>query len=263
MRTHHLLILAALTLLCACAGPAARLQGSDIGYRFSNAEIPVSKYRDTRWHAVVIAAGNEAGVFERFANDFSKTLKQSPDVADVQTLLSAKPMRDTPRYANLRNINETLSALKPAEGEGCLIYMTGHGSPDGVALSAMRGRPALPPALVEVMLGSCKARPTIVVISACYSGVFMRDGIAARERIVFTAADADHPSFGCSDDTRYTYFDGCFLDSWGQAKTWQALGEAINTCVTAKERLLDMHASSPQFFYGRDMRDLPLPAPRN
>ncbi|WP_430648720.1 C13 family peptidase [Bradyrhizobium neotropicale] len=41
-------------------------------------------------------------------------------------------------------------------------------------------------------------RHKVVVISACYSGVFV-PRLANPYLLVITAADADHPSFGCPD----------------------------------------------------------------
>ena len=52
----------------------------------------------------------------------------------------------------------------------------------------------------------CQARPTVVVISACYSGIFV-DGLAAPNRMIMTAARRDRSSFGCSEDATYPYFD--------------------------------------------------------
>jgi hypothetical protein len=48
------------------------------------------------------------------------------------------------------------------------------------------------------MLARTGMRYKVVVISACYSGVFI-PRLANPDTLVITAADADHPSFGCRD----------------------------------------------------------------
>jgi Peptidase C13 family len=258
MMRSCLFILCAL-LLAACAGPAARLQKSEIGYPLET-DSSVSAHAATRWNALIVATGNEAGVFGHFVSDFSKALQQTSSLNKLTPML-AIPVDKFPQLLSTdSNIDKAMARLAPREGEGCLVYLTGHGSPAGIALSAMPFKPALPPGRLEKILGRCAGYPTIVVVSACYSGVFMKPGIASKERIVFTAADAQHPSFGCSDDTHYTFYDGCFLDSWKKGGTWQSLAREINACVSRKEAALHAVPSSPQFFFGREMSNLPLPA---
>ena len=50
-------------------------------------------------------------------------------------------------------------------------------------------------------------RHKVAVISACYSGIFITSSRANPDMLVVTAADADHPSFGCQDKAKWTYFD--------------------------------------------------------
>ena len=51
-----------------------------------------------------------------------------------------------------------------------------------------------------------------VIISACYSGVFI-PRLADADTLVITAADADHPSFGCEDKAKWTYFGDAFFNA--------------------------------------------------
>jgi hypothetical protein len=54
-------------------------------------------------------------------------------------------------------------------------------------------------------------RHKVVVISACFSGVFV-PRLASPDVLVITAADADHPSFGCQDKAEWTYFGDAFFN---------------------------------------------------
>jgi hypothetical protein len=213
---------------------------------------------DTRWHVLLAAVGNEQQVFDNFVTDFAALLQDSPQLASL-TRLHASP--DAGRQpAGLRQLEQQLQALTPGANEGCLIYLTGHGAPDGLAMSADVPTSFVRPGRLESMLGGCAQRPTVLVISACYSGLYVRPGITRPERIVMTASAADLPSFGCSNNNRYTFFDQCFIDAWPRQQQWGALASAVRDCVRETERRGSFPASKPQFFFGPGLQSLPLPA---
>jgi len=54
-------------------------------------------------------------------------------------------------------------------------------------------------------------RHRLLIISACYSGIFLP--LANADTLVITAADADHPSFGCRDGAQWTYFGDAFFNT--------------------------------------------------
>ncbi len=111
------------------------------------------------------------------------------------------------------------------------------------------------------MLDGCAPRPTVLVVSACYSGQYVRPGITRPERIVMTASAEDLTSFGCSNNNRYTFFDQCFLDAWPNQTRWGTLADEVRDCVRETERSNGFPSSKPQFFFGVGLRDLPLPQP--
>jgi hypothetical protein len=61
------------------------------------------------------------------------------------------------------------------------------------------------------MLARTGVRHKVVVISACFSGVFV-PRLASPDVLVIIAADADHPSFGCEDKAKWTYFGDAFFN---------------------------------------------------
>lgn len=88
--------------------------------------------------------------------------------------------------------------------------------------------------------------PTVVILSACYSGSFV-PALAANNRIVLTAAAADRNSFGCSYRDDNTYFIGeLFGGSFNPDKTWQQNFEAARRGVERKEIALRFTASNPK-----------------
>jgi hypothetical protein len=106
---------------------------------------------------------------------------------------------------------------------------------------------------------ACGKKPTVVVISACYSGVFV-PRLAGPNRMVLTAARPDRSSFGCGESDTYPYFDACVLESLPKVKDWPALGRAAQACVATRERAEGLTPpSEPQMSIGGEMAlTLPL-----
>ncbi|WP_247989711.1 C13 family peptidase [Bradyrhizobium sp. 186] len=98
-----------------------------------------------------------------------------------------------------------------AEKDVLFLILTSHGSPDGLAIKAGRLTQILTPSRLAEMLGATGVRHKVVIISACYSGVFI-PRLANPDVLVITAADSDHPSFGCEDKAKWTYFGDAFFN---------------------------------------------------
>jgi hypothetical protein len=252
------LLLLTMVLIAGCAGPMEKLQKSEIGYERNDASMPVSPYVGVQWHLILDAVGNDQLVFDSFVNDFADLVQVDSSRIASATRLSASG----PNPATSNSLRTALNALRPEAKDACLLYLTGHGLQNkGIVFAAN-----LPPAYLalnelEYLLQAspCANHPTVVVVSACYSGLYMKEGVANANRIVITASAPDAPSFGCDNNRRYTFFDQCFIDEWKKSVKWEQLGDGIRKCVRQEEASHSWIASRPQFFYGRNMRDLDLP----
>lgn len=213
---------------------------------------------DTRWHVILAAVGNEQVVFDNFISDFATLLKGRDEIASLTELHASQDDR-WPK-SGLQALDRALTSLKPQAGEGCLVYLTGHGAPEGLAMSAETPMVFVRTTRMESMLNSCAGHPTVLVISACFSGAYVKPGITRSERIVMTASAADLTSFGCSNNLKYTFFDQCFIDAWPRHRQFGALADDIDDCVQAAETSGGFPASNPQFFFGPRLRQLALPA---
>jgi len=98
----------------------------------------------------------------------------------------------------LRTSLQTAARGMDAENDVLFLILTTHGSPAGLAVKAGRLTQMLTPPNLSNMLARTGVRHKAVVISACYSGVFIPH-LASPDALVITAADANHPSFGCQD----------------------------------------------------------------
>src|SRR5262245_47389101 len=97
--------------------------------------------------------------------------------------------------------------------------MISHASPQGFYL---RNAPALTPRTLSAILdAACGYRPTVVLVSACYSGVFVGNAMLKPNRINRTAAREYRTSFGCSAENEYTYWDGCLIEVPSEFKRGQ------------------------------------------
>jgi len=214
--------------------------------------------------AVVVAAGDD-----RAAHEDVPTLAFDNARRDVATALirrgfspaniaqfSLDPLNfpDAPSEAtSLKAIGARLNELSKTASAGCLVYVTSHGSPDGVVTGETL---TAPDELARVVGGACGDRPTAVIVSACFSGVFV-PALAGPNRFVLTAARRDRSSFGCSESDRYPFFDACIIESLPVAADFADLADRARICVNHKEIEARMRpASMPQLRIGERFRAL-------
>jgi len=115
--------------------------------------------------------------------------------------------------------------------------------------------------MANMVRSACGTRPTVVIVSACYSGIFV-NALSAPNRMVLTAASRERTSFGCGADETYPWFDGCILETLPTATDFLALAAGARACVSRKETERGVNLpSEPQLFVGAEMQ-LRLPTLR-
>jgi hypothetical protein len=139
--------------------------------------------------------------------------------------------------------------LDPAE-DIVVLVLTSHGAPEGIGLVAGRDALLVTPGDVKRLLDQTRAQHRVVIVSACYSGVFARD-LADARTLVITAAAADKPSFGCRDGATWTYFGDAFFNKAlrGERRLDVAF-ERARGLVTQRERREGFDPSNPQIAGG-------------
>ena len=143
------------------------------------------------------------------------------------------------QHAGLAEITSALQTDASRARDGCLIYFTSHGTPNGIIV----GDAVLSPAQMHDMVNSaCGSRPSVIVMSSCFSGQFV-PALAGENRVVMTAARPDRTSFGCGEMDQHTYFDDCFLRAMPMAGDFPSLGGLVQQCVSAREQ--QMKATPP------------------
>ncbi|HEX9446340.1 MAG TPA: C13 family peptidase [Dongiaceae bacterium] len=253
MRLFHVkrLLPSLLLLLAAC--------GSAIGSGQADQSVSATPLAQPRHWAVFLVAGDDsAPVFDHAVARF-QTLLDRPSVSSIHSFTSDPNKAAPADLATIDHLAAAMTAPALAADTGCLVFVTSHGDRSGayLKLDLDHDQRLSPARLGDLLDATCGQRPTVAIISACHSGVFLDD--EAANRIILTAARADRTSFGCGASFDYTYFDSCLLDQWPRSHSFVGLYDAVGLCVREKERQLGLVSSEPQASFGPAVRNLALP----
>jgi Peptidase C13 family len=141
------------------------------------------------------------------------------------------------------------------ENDILVLILTSHGSRGGLVVKAGAREEVLSPRFLASALRFTGVRRRVVIISACYSGIFIP--LADADTMVITAADADHPSFGCRDRAQWTYFGDAFFNIALRRAT--NLRDAFNEArviVRKRELRNGFDPSNPQMAGGENIEPL-------
>ncbi len=148
-----------------------------------------------------------------------------------------------------------------AENDVLFLILTSHGSRAGLAVKAGRLTQTLTPSNLADMLARTSVRHKVVVISACYSGVFI-PRLANPDVLVITAADADHPSFGCQDKAKWTYFGEAFFNvALRRARSLKEAFVVARALVRKRELREHFEPSNPLMAGGANVQPLLIASP--
>lgn len=204
------------------------------------------------WKAVELAGDNSIRVFDNARLKVAEIL-EARGVEDIRHLSANRTMqRDGVLASSAANLEKALQSLDLAEDDKCLVFLTSHGSPSGFYIA---GQPTLAPSTLGGILSrTCGDRTTVLIVSACYSGVMIDAKTVGPNRVILTAARRDRTSFGCSAEEEFVYYDTCVIALLPKADTWKGLYADIQQCITAKEGRFK--PSLPQAYFGENVGDL-------
>jgi len=213
-----------------------------------------------QWGVVVVGGdattsdGAPTPIFDNARRDVAAALLgvgfSGPNLAQLSVNLNNEPgvAETTPQAFT------AMAQQATGRATGCLFYFTSHGTPRGMTF----GRYAQldPQTLGGLVNRWCGDRPTVVIVSACFSGVFV-PALAGPNRMVMTAARGDRSSFGCGGTDRYPYFDECVLTSLPGSRDLLYLADNVRACVTRREQQTgSTPPSEPQVLIGDQIRPI-------
>jgi hypothetical protein len=159
------------------------------------------------WKALLLAGDDTSGVFDRAIEALAALVPQHHITVVQRFTADPTKVSATVRLATVAALRAATPQLQVQPGEGCLVYATSHGDRAGLTLARdpASGYRLRPTTLHRVVQVACGAAPTVLVLSGCYTGTFLRPPLLGPHRLILTAAAADRPSFGCGAQQQYTY----------------------------------------------------------
>jgi len=202
----------------------------------------------------------DQGVFRREATGAAQVVAGRFGSGPINVQYNSKKGGGATIEALARSLQVAANGLD-AEKDILFLILTSHGSRAGLAVKAGRLTETLTPSKLANMLARTGVRHKVVVISACYSGVFIPP-LANPELLVITAADANHPSFGCRDKAKWTYFGDAFFNiALRQAKSVKDAFVVARALVRKRELREHFEPSNPLMAGGANVQPLLIARP--
>jgi hypothetical protein len=204
---------------------------------------------------VGFAGDGAPGVFRReaqFAADVFGARFGSTDRTVL--LINDADDRDSYPLASVSGLQQTLKILASRmnpEQDVLVLFLTSHGGEDGLeVVNGSLPLAQLSPTDLREALDAAGIRWRVVVVSACYAGVFI-DALKTDTSAIITAADAAHSSFGCQEDRELTWFGEAFLkDSLPRSTSLQEAFQKATALIARREDAGHQIHSNPQLYVG-------------
>lgn len=215
----------------------------------ADAKSPGMLAQPRGWKAVLIAGDNQEPAFDNAVGAMADRLTNFgvPRSNIIVLKATARGRRATTKA----NVRTAFAELHPEPTDGCFVFITSHGAPRRGLVLALDDDFLSPDELAGLLASACANRPTVVIASGCYSGIFAEGrAMPAPNRTILTAARDDRPSFGCNANLRFTVFDQCVLASLDRGIGWRDVMATTRLCVRQNERELGGGRSEPQLSVG-------------
>lgn len=215
----------------------------------------------TELYSIAFAGSGSEDVFLNEALGVNQVMADLFETADRSIVLanSEKHPGETP-FATVTALQRALATVadRMDEGEDILfLFLTAHGAPDhtlDVSMAPYRLE-QLTPVKLRQLLDESGIRFRVIVVSACYSGGFIRT-LASPDTMVITASSADRASFGCRDGRQWTDFGQAFFkEALPATGSFEGALQRARELIAQRETAEKLPASQPQIFVGDAIRE--------
>jgi hypothetical protein len=208
-------------------------------------------------YAIGIAGWSDQDVFVKELNGGLAALDKAIglDRGTVRLVNHADTTETLPvaNRTNFASVAHSVAKIMDKDEDVLLIFITSHGGPTGVGLRLEGEFALLSPDHIAAVLDREGIKNRLLIVSACYSGVFVKR-LASPDTVVLTAADENNPSFGCSNERDWTYFgDALFNQNLGAGVSLEDAFEKAKTKILEWEARDKLPASNPQAFFGSSL----------
>ena len=208
---------------------------------------------------VGFAGDGDQGVFWREAQFASEVFGERFG-SQRRTVLLINDVDDRNSWplASVSGLAQTLKMLSERmnpDEDVLVLFLTSHGSEDSLEVAnGSLPLAQLEPADLRQALDASGIRYRVVVVSACYAGVFI-DELKTDSTAIITASDATHSSFGCEDDRDLTWFGEAFLkDSLPVSASLEEAFHKATALIARREDADHQTHSNPQLYVGTLMQ---------
>lgn len=211
--------------------------------------------------AYVLSVGLDSDpVFGREAREAGKVLARRYDALGRTIILggsdgkapSPLPMGSP---ANIEAALARIAELMDEKEDVLVLYTTSHGAPFGVVYNdGNEGFGAISPRRLAALLRAHGIERRLLIVSACYSGVFV-PVLSGPQSAVVSAAASDRSSFGCAAENDWTFFGDALVNR--SLRKPQPLGSAVTEAfaqIAGWETRGRLKPSLPQQSFGVEVQ---------
>ena len=204
---------------------------------------------------VVSVALDSDPVFAREAREAGRVLASRYD-AEGRTLILAGPdgMRDDRPHGSIDALVLGLAGIAERmdrDEDALVLYTTSHGAPFGLTYHyGDTGYGVLSPDRLKAVLAELGLQRRVLILSACYSGVFI-PALASPDTAITTAAAGNRTSFGCEAENDWTFYGDAMINR--ALRKPQGFGDAAREAgrtIAGWEARFGLFASLPQSAIG-------------
>lgn len=197
---------------------------------------------------------NETLAAQDIVNNYFDTYGRS------MVLINNKDTVDNIPLANGHNLKRSIDQVAQRmnqEEDILFLFLTSHGTEDHYLAAdfppfKLNNINAID---IKQALNNAGIKWRIIIISACYSGGFIKS-LAGPSTLLVTAASADRSSFGCGHDGKYTNFgEAYFEQGLKQTRSFVKAFEHAAKTIFARENEEGFENSNPQISVGIEIRD--------
>lgn len=203
-------------------------------------------------YGLTVAGDGQQSVFLREVAFVNRQLTEQFGARGLISLVNHRDHYSDKLMATQETLRRSIATLATRSGpeDLVLIYMTSHGSADHqfVLEQPRLELASLPAKELKNLLAPLKDRHKILIISACYSGGFI-PALKDDKTLIVAAARHDRTSFGCSDDSDFTYFGKALMvDALTETRDLQKAFTRAKQHIAKREQANGFEPSEPQLW---------------